>query len=145
VPFTPGLRRLQELDWSLRCLELAEVGLVYAAEPLVVWHADENRVRVSSDSPWQQSIEWLKQTRQRVTPRAYAALAMSVVASMAATSRSPRVFFSLLREALRHGRPGLTDYVTYLQVWLVPARFRRVVRDRALRRQPVAEPGAAVR
>jgi glycosyltransferase involved in cell wall biosynthesis len=144
VPFTDGLRRLQELDWSLRCLELAGVGLVYADEPLVIWHADEDRARVSSDAPWRESIAWLEQSRHRVTPRAYAALATSVVASMAATSRSPRVFFGLLREAHRHGKPGVTDYLTYAQVWLVPPGFRRVVRDRALGRRPVTDREAAL-
>ncbi|GAA0253172.1 hypothetical protein GCM10009539_42960 [Cryptosporangium japonicum] len=132
VPFTPGLRRLQELDWSLRCLEHDGVGLVYADEPLVIWHADENRQRISADAPWEQSIAWLKESRERVTPRAYAALAMSVVASMAATSRSPRVFADLLGEAVRHGRPGPIDYLTYAQVWLLPPGFRRAVRDRVL-------------
>ncbi|MFG1922689.1 glycosyltransferase family 2 protein [Cryptosporangium sp. NPDC048952] len=130
VPFTVGLRRLQELDWSLRCLEHEGVGLVYADEPLVIWHADENRKRISADAPWEQSIEWLKESRTRVTPRAYAALAMSVVASMAATSKSPRVFADLLGEAVKHGRPGPIDYLTYAQVWLLPPGFRRAVRDR---------------
>ncbi|MFI5952187.1 glycosyltransferase family 2 protein [Cryptosporangium sp. NPDC051539] len=139
VPFTPGVRRAQELDWALRCLELPDSGLVYADQPLVVWYADENRRRVSSEAPWRQSIEWLKDTRQRVTPRAYAALAMSVVASMAATSRSPRVFFGLLGEAIRHGRPGVIDFVTYFQVWLLPAGVRRVLRDRAIGK-PLPEP-----
>jgi glycosyltransferase involved in cell wall biosynthesis len=132
VTFTAGLRRLQELDWSLRCLEHEGVGLVYADEPLVIWHADENRARISADAPWEQSIEWLKESRARVTPRAYAALAMSVVASMAATSKSPRVFADLLGEAVRHGRPGPIDYLTYVQVWLLPPGLRRAVRDRVL-------------
>jgi glycosyltransferase involved in cell wall biosynthesis len=135
VPFTDGLRRLQELDWTLRSLQEEGVDLIYAEEPLVIWYADENRPRISFDAPWKQSLEWLQQTRPRVTPRAYAALAMSVVGSMAAASRSPRVFFDLLREARRHGQPSFTDYVTFLQVWLVPAGPRRVVRDFFLSRR----------
>lgn len=136
VPFTEGLRRLQELDWSLRCLELDGTGLCYVPRPLVIWYADENRSRISFDAPWRQSLEWLHDTRSRVTPRSYAALAMSVVGSMAATSNSPRVFFDLLREARRHGKPGVLDYVTFLQVWLVPPGLRRLVRDRVLGRRP---------
>ncbi|MEV0570087.1 glycosyltransferase family 2 protein [Dactylosporangium sp. NPDC050588] len=129
VPFADGLRRLQELDWTLRSLQEEGVDLIYAEEPLVIWYADENRPRISFDAPWKQSLVWLRETRPRVTPRAYAALAMSVVGSMAAASRSPRVFFDLLGEARRHGKPSMTDYVTFLQVWLVPAGPRRVVRD----------------
>jgi hypothetical protein len=87
---------------------------------------------VSFDAPWRQALEWLEQIRPLVTPRAYAALAMSVVSSMAVASRSPRVFGHLLRQAVRHGRPGATDYLTFLQIWLVPSGLRRVVRDRLL-------------
>ena len=143
VPFTEGLRRLQELDWSLRCLELDGTGLCYVPRPLVTWYADENRSRISFDAPWRQSLEWLDDTRSRVTPRAYAALAMSVVSSMAATSNSPRVFFHLLGEARRHGQPGLLDYVTFLQVWLVPPGLRRLVRDRVLGRRQAGAPATS--
>jgi glycosyltransferase involved in cell wall biosynthesis len=139
VPFTKGLRSQQELDWALRCFEVDGVGLVYAEEPLVIWYADENRQRITSEAPWRQSFEWLKESRSRVTPRAYAALAMSVVSSMAAKTNSPRVFFDLLREAHRHGRPGVTDYVTFMQVWLVPSGPRRVVRDFVLGRRRARE------
>ena len=139
TPFTPGLRRLQELDWTLRCLQQDGVGLVYVPDPLVVWYADENRPRVSFDSPWQQSFEWLKDSRSRVTPKAYAALAMSVVSSMAAPTHSPQVFFRVLGEAVRHGRPGLLDYLTFLQVWLVPTGLRRKVRDAVLSRRRAKE------
>jgi len=139
VPFADGLRRLQELDWTLRCLEHEGVGLVYAPDPLVIWYADENRPRVSFDSPWRQSFQWLQGSRSRVTPRAYAALAMSVVSSMAATTRSPRVFGMLLAEARRHGRPHVIDYVTYLQVWLIPPDLRRRLRDLIKGRRPAPE------
>jgi glycosyltransferase involved in cell wall biosynthesis len=137
VPFTSGLRRLQELDWTLRCLQVDGVGLVYARQPLVIWYADENRPRVSFDSPWRQSFDWLKESRTRVTPRAYAALAMSVVSSMAAPTRDPRVFAAVLREAVRHGRPGALDYLTFLQVWLIPTGMRRVLRDSVLSRRRI--------
>jgi glycosyltransferase involved in cell wall biosynthesis len=139
VPFTPGLRRFQELDWSLRCLERDGVGLMYAPEPLVIWHADENRPRISFDSPWRPSFDWLKESRSRMTPRAYAALAMSVVSSVAAPTRDPRVFAAVLGEAVRHGRPGALDYLTFLQIWLMPTGLRRAVRDSVLRRRRARE------
>jgi glycosyltransferase involved in cell wall biosynthesis len=135
VPFTVGLRRLQELDWTLRALGHDGVDLIYAAEPLVVWHQDEDRPRLSHDSPWQESLEWLRSSRPLFTRRAYAAVTMSVISSMAAPTRSLKVFRTLLREAHRHGRPGLLDYLTFLQIWLIPPRLRRSVRDLALRRR----------
>jgi glycosyltransferase involved in cell wall biosynthesis len=146
VPFATGVRRFQELDWTLRCLTLPGVALVYAPQPLVIWYADENRPRITFDAGWQQSLEWLRATRPLVTPRAYGALALTVVSSWAATSGSPRVFFGLLREARRNGRPGPLDYLTHLQVWLIPTGLRRVLRDKVLtRRRPATAPQPAAR
>jgi glycosyltransferase involved in cell wall biosynthesis len=146
VPFASGLRRMQELDWTLRCLEVDGVGLVYAEEPLVIWYADENRPRISSESPWRNAFDWLKASRSRVTPRAYSAIAMSVVSSMARDSGDPGAARELLREARTHGDPRLLDYLTFLQVWLVPAGLRRSVRDFVLgRRARRASRAAAIR
>jgi glycosyltransferase involved in cell wall biosynthesis len=135
VPFTVGLRRLQELDWTLRALCHDDVDLLYAAEPLAVWYTDEDRPRVSFDSPWQELLAWLRGSRPLFTPRAYAAITMSVISSMAAPTRSTRVFRTLLREARQYGRPGVVDYLTFLQIWLIPPRVRRSIRDLALRRR----------
>jgi glycosyltransferase involved in cell wall biosynthesis len=134
VPFTVGLPRFQELDWTIRALSHNEVDLVIADEPLVIWHTDEDRPRLSSAMPWTDMLEWLRRSRPLLTRRAYAAIAMSIVASTAAPTRSPRVFATLLREARRHGRPRTIDYVTYGQIWLLPPHVRRAVRDRLLRR-----------
>jgi glycosyltransferase involved in cell wall biosynthesis len=132
VPFTVGLPRLQELDWTFRAVRRDGVELVYSPEPLVVFHQDEDRPRISADMPWQEQFQWLQRSRPLVTPRAYAALAMSVISSMAAPTRSVRVCRTVLRDARRNGKPGAIDYLTFLQVWLVPPGLRRSVRDMVL-------------
>ena len=60
---------------------------------------------------------------------------MSVISSMAAPTRSPRVFRMLLREAHRYGRPRAIDYLTFLQIWLIPPDLRRALSDRLRRSQ----------
>lgn len=132
VPFTVGLPRLQELDWTFRALRQDGVELVYSPEPLVIWHQDEDRPRISAEMPWQEQFQWLQRSRPLVTPRAYAALAMSVISSMAAPTRSVRVCRTVLRDARRHGKPAAIDYLTFLHIWLVPPGLRRGVRDMVL-------------
>lgn len=134
VPFTVGLRRQQELDWTLRALSLEGVELVYADEALVIWYTDEDRPRVSLQSPWESQLEWLQRSRPLMTPRAYAAIMMSVISSMAAPTHSPKVFATLLRDARRNGRPGALDYLAYLQIWMIPQQLRAGLRDRILKR-----------
>jgi glycosyltransferase involved in cell wall biosynthesis len=135
VPFTVGLRRQQELDWTLRAVRHDDVGLIVAPEPLVVWHQDEDRERISLEMPWEDQLAWLRQSRDLFTPRAYAAFTMSVLSSMAAPTRSGAVFRELLREARGYGRPGIIDYVTYLQIWALPPELRHQLRDRILGRR----------
>ncbi|MBM0238960.1 hypothetical protein JNW88_20730 [Micromonospora sp. ATA32] len=112
-----------------------DVDLLYAAEPLVLWHQDEDRPRISLASPWEAQLEWLKRSRDLLTPRAYAAVLMSVISSMAAPTRSTKVLAELLREARRHGRPGVIEYLTFTQIWLIPPRLRHTLRDKVLSRR----------
>lgn len=141
IPFTVGLRRQQELDWTLRAVTHAGAELIFAGEPLVLWHQDENRERISLEMPWSQQLAWLRGNRELFTPRAYAAFTMSVLSSMAATTRSPKVFRELLAEARDHGRPGAIDYLTFLQIWAIPPGLRATLRDRVLgRRRSTAVP-----
>jgi glycosyltransferase involved in cell wall biosynthesis len=135
VPFTVGLRRQQELDWTLRAVRHDDVQLIVAPEPLVVWHQDEDRDRISLEMPWEEQLAWLRRSRDLFTPRAYAAFTMSVLSSMAAPTRSGAVFREILREARGYGRPGLIDYVTYLQIWALPPELRHRLRDRILGRR----------
>jgi glycosyltransferase involved in cell wall biosynthesis len=139
VPFTVGLRRQQELDWTLRAIRHDDVGLIVAEEPLVIWHQDEDRERISLAMPWESQLLWLRENQELFTPRAYAAFTMSVLSSMAATTRSPRVFRQVLREARGYGRPSLIDYVTFLQIWAIPPGLRHSMRDRVLARRRNAE------
>jgi hypothetical protein len=134
VPFTVGLRRQQELDWTLRAVQQEDVELLYAAEPLVLWHQDEDRERISLENPWAEQLQWLRANRSLFTPRAYSAFTMSVLSSMAAPTRSRQVFAELLREA-RTGRPGAIDYLTFLQIWTIPPSVRHTLRDRIVGRR----------
>lgn len=134
VPFTVGLRRQQELDWILRAVHHDGTELVICDEPLVIWHQDENRERISLEMPWESQLEWLRGSRALFSRRAYAAFTMSVISSMAAPTRSAKVFREVLREARTHGRPGAIDYVTFLQIWLIPPNLRHVLRDKVLGR-----------
>ena len=132
VPFDERLPRLQEMDWLLRALATGAV-LQPLDDVLVVWDANPGRARISAIHDWRTTLQWAREHRDRFTPRAYAALLMSNVADMAA-SGDRRGFTTLLREARRHGRPSVMDYVAYLQIWALPPRLRQDLGGRILGR-----------
>jgi glycosyltransferase involved in cell wall biosynthesis len=135
VPFTENLRRQQELDWTLRAVRHEGVELIYAPEPLVLWHQDEDRHRISLEMPYEQQLAWLQGNRELFTPRAYAAFTLSVLSSMAAPSRDGKRFRELLAEARGNGRPGALDYLTHMQIWALPPSLRHRVRDMIVSRR----------
>ncbi|GAA1611463.1 glycosyltransferase family 2 protein [Actinoplanes couchii] len=143
VPFTVGLRRQQELDWALRAVREDGVELLYAEEPLVLWHQDEDRERISLQNPYEEQLEWLRGSRALFTERAYAAFTLSVMSSMAAPGRQGRHFRELLAEARAHGRPGALDYLTHLQIWALPPAVRARVRDLLVGRRSQPAPATA--
>ncbi|MEU4691542.1 glycosyltransferase family 2 protein [Actinoplanes sp. NPDC023714] len=135
VPFTEDLRRQQELDWTLRAVRHEGVELIYASEPLVLWHQDEDRHRISLEMPYDQQLAWLRANRDLFTPRAYAAFTLSVLSSMAAPSRDGRRFRELLAEARDNGTPGALDYLTHMQIWALPPALRHRIRDMVVSRR----------
>ena len=132
-PFDVSLPRLQETDWLLRVLHEGACLTVVPAL-VAVWHDDEDRPRVTDVGDWRVMVAWARARRELFTPRAYAALLLSVVAAMPAARYDLRAFPALLREAFANGRPAARDLLTYLQVWLVPRALRRRLRDRMLGR-----------
>ena len=134
VPFTVGLRRQQELDWTLRAVRQrrradlrrrAAGGLAPGRGPA----ADQ-----PGDARGSSSCEWLRGTATLFTPRAYAAFTMSVLSSMAAPTRSPRVFRELLARPAGTAGPAPIDYLTYLQIWALPPSCGAACATRGARR-----------
>ena len=149
VPFAVGLRRGQETDWLLRAFAEPGVGLEVVPETLVLWHTDENRPRMMlNHGVWEATFAWMKESRPRLTPRAYAAYLMSVLSDMAKHEGAWGASRQLLSEAVRRGSPGPLECLTFFNIWVLPLELRHALRDRLLAqgnprpryRRPLATP-----
>lgn len=127
VPFR-DLRRHQDWDWLLRVSTLEGVGIEFVPEPLAIWYIEEKRSSVSSTSNWQNSLSWIRENRNLVTPRAYSAFIMVEVGPRAAQGGEWNSFLPLLWEAMRLGEPKPIDFLLYLSMWLIPQEARRSLR-----------------
>jgi glycosyltransferase involved in cell wall biosynthesis len=70
VPFTTGLRRLQDWDWLLRAMALPGVQLLTAPEALSVY-ALGMHATISKTYDWDASLQWGQSCRHLMTPRGY--------------------------------------------------------------------------
>jgi glycosyltransferase involved in cell wall biosynthesis len=127
VPFCSGLKRFVDIDWLLRVVKLDGVGVEFVStlEPLVVWHIEYDRTRISRTNDWRHSLGWIQQSRHLFTPRAYAAFLLTLISATAADEQDRRAFAVLGREAYRHGSPGWAEIVTHIGNFTVSERARR--------------------
>jgi glycosyltransferase involved in cell wall biosynthesis len=140
VPWRPGLPRLNDFDWYLRISQVSGFGLVFpdTRDPLAVYSCGQQHTRLSTSGDWRYCLDWLRANRHLVTPRAYAAFALTVISTTAARDRDLSACVFLLGEAFRHGRPRLTDLLAHASIWLLPPGVRiriNVVRDRLRERR----------
>ena len=126
VPFRSGLARHVDPDWLLRAEGEPDVGMVFVdeEEPLVIWHVESDRTRITNDRNWKESLAWCSANRNLFTRRSYAAFVLHVVGSAAAGQRETRAFRALLGEAFRHGTPAAVDLVSHIGNFLLPREIQ---------------------
>jgi len=129
VRFRSHLERHVDPDWLLRAIREpgAELEFVREAEPLLVWHIERDRRRITTQPDWEASLAWCSRNRDLFTSRGYAAFVLHVVSSSAAAQRLPRAFFRLLREAFARGRPSLLDVASHCGNFALPIRLQRKI------------------
>ncbi len=128
VPFQPGLRRHQDLDWVLRATRYPGAGVEFISKPLAIWHQAEQRVSISTTADWRISLEWLDSVRTLITARAYASFLATHIAPQAARVRDWKAFIVLLNKMLALGKPDWRDILLFFAMWSIPHNLRNTVR-----------------
>ena len=136
VPLDEKLPNHCDLDWLLRVDQRPEVGLEMPASrvPLAIWHL-EGSDRVSKTGDWRFSRQWILQSRQLVSRRAYSGFLLTWASFSARSQGDWGAVLPLLQEAFRYGRPGIMQLAVYAAVWCLPpglrARWSRSMAARA--------------
>ncbi len=138
VPFSAGLKRYVDLDWLMRTQQVdgAEAVFVASKEPLVIWHIEENRTRVSNRDDWHWALSYIQERRHLMTARGYGAFVMTFVSASAAKQGDWSAFFPLLREAFSGGRPGFVEVLGHLANFCLPRSAKTVAAGLSASRQP---------
>jgi glycosyltransferase involved in cell wall biosynthesis len=137
IPFQSGLAKHQDWDWLLKVNTLIDVEIKFLPETLVIWYCWQERQSTSSTSNWQQSLAWIRDNQNLVTPRAYSGFIMTQVTPQAAREKQWQVFGSLLQEAFARGQPQAIDLILYFLMWFIPKNTRRSLRSFLKKKIPV--------
>lgn len=129
VPFRSGIPRHDDVDWLLRASTIEGVGVEFVptTDPLLIWHMENDRNRISNTADWHFSLSWIQANRQIVTPHAYASFLMIWTSLSAAKRRNWIAFWLLPWKAYREGKPKIIDFIAHLVIWLLPVKMRRLI------------------
>ncbi|HEV2275804.1 MAG TPA: glycosyltransferase family 2 protein [Acidobacteriaceae bacterium] len=105
VPFTKGLKVLQDLDWLLHGYHHPAMRVVFVEEPLTIFHNDHARQRVTKRIDWQFSRDWALSNRGLFTPKALGFfLVIYCVNPAAQQGASWKEIQSLIKQIRAYGR-----------------------------------------
>jgi glycosyltransferase involved in cell wall biosynthesis len=128
VPFGSDQPRHQDWDWLLRALAMPDTQLLFVAKPLSIWYIEESRATVSGETNWRYSYDWIERVRPLITPRAYAAFLLTLVAATAERGGKPADYLRILTQAIRRGRPAVIDLLLFMGMVTIPQNHRRQLR-----------------
>lgn len=122
VPFTKGLRCLQDLDWLIRALSVKDARAVLISEPLALFHNEDTRARVAKNIDWRYSYSWGTANRAFFTPEAFSFFLIIYCVNPAARQNAPlRELFSILKECRQFGRlTAKVLFLFFLYVFIYP-------------------------
>ena len=105
VPFTRGLKMLQDLDWLLHAYHHPRMRVLFIDEPLTIFHNDHARGRVAKRTDWQHSFHWAMANRQLFTRKAFGFfLVVDCINRAAQQGLAWQEMKGLLKEVPRYGK-----------------------------------------
>ena len=152
VPFTRGLKVLQDLDWLLRGYGHARMRLLLIEEPLSIFHNELSRQRVTKRIDWEYCRDWAMANRHLFTEMALGYFLVIYCVNPAAQQGAAwSAIRPLLLDVRRYGRynaklVGLCLLYVLVYPWVARALTRRQQSSllyrvlSVVRRQPPAKP-----
>lgn len=105
VPFTKGLKVLQDLDWLLHGYPHPRMHVLFVKEPLTIFHNEHSRQRVTKKIDWQYSYHWAIENRSLFTRKALAFFLVIYCVNPAAQQRASwKELLSLLKACRTYGK-----------------------------------------
>ena len=107
VPFTAGLRHIEDTDWLLRAVSHPQTRLAVVPEALSVYNNYKNEARESKLTPWGVPLAWAKTHHHLFTRRAFPFYIARLCLDARRARRPLSTVVSLFWLAARYGRMNL--------------------------------------
>jgi glycosyltransferase involved in cell wall biosynthesis len=129
VPFTKGLRHVEDSDWLLRAMRHPKVQLGGVERPLSIYYNYKSGVRESETTPWEHPLQWAVANHELFTQRAFPFYVARIGVNARRAGESLPVLFRLLQTASLYGDLTPKAVAYFLAYWFLPDGYLKRLRS----------------
>jgi glycosyltransferase involved in cell wall biosynthesis len=120
IPFTKGLRHVEDTDWLLRMARHPEVQVAAVAEPLSIYYNLKSGTRESETTPWKHPLNWAVQRPELFTRKAFPFFVARLCVNARKAGEPLSVLLHLLSQARKYGDLTPRSLSYFLAYWFLP-------------------------
>jgi glycosyltransferase involved in cell wall biosynthesis len=128
VPFTKGLRHVEDSDWMLRMSQLPGVVVCPVEACLSIYYNYKDGARESETTPWRFALEWGMKNHELFTHKAFPYFVARLCVNARRSGESPAVLWLLLKAAKKYGNLTPKVIAYFLSYWIVSPGMLRDMR-----------------
>jgi len=121
VPFTKGLRHVEDTDWLLRMSVHPEVQVAAVARPLSIYYNLKSGDRESETTPWKHPLNWAIERPELFTRKAFPFFVARLCVNARKAGEPLSILFYLFSQARRYGDITPRSFSYFLAYWFLPA------------------------
>jgi glycosyltransferase involved in cell wall biosynthesis len=128
VPFTKGLRHVEDADWLLRAMRHPQVEIAAVDRPLSIYYNLDGGKRESDVRSWQHPLRWAVENHELFTRRSFPFYVARIGVHARKAGEPLGVLWQLVMTARRFGRINAKVMSYFLAYWFLPERTLRRLR-----------------
>jgi glycosyltransferase involved in cell wall biosynthesis len=141
VPFTKGLRHVEDSDWLLRAMRHPGIKLGGVDRALSIYYNYKSGERESETTPWEKPLKWAVENHALFTRRAFPFYVARIAVNAKQAGEPISVLLHLLRTASKYGVLNAKSLTYFLAYWFLPESYLKRVRTSSRRERKVLEQG----
>ena len=120
IPFTTGLRHIEDSDWLLRMARHPGVQVGAVEQPLSIYYNMKTGNRESETTPWHHPLQWAVRNHTLFSRRAFPFFVARLCVNARKAGEPIYIFFHLLAKARKYGdlTPRVIAY--FFAYWFLP-------------------------
>jgi glycosyltransferase involved in cell wall biosynthesis len=129
VPFTAGLRHVEDSDWLLRATQHPKIRVGCVAEVLSIYNNLNDGKRESEVTPWEYPMRWAVDNHDLFTRRAFPFYVARIGINARRAGEPFGVLLFLMRQARLYGELSAKAIAYFLAYWFLPDYTLRRLRS----------------